>query len=216
VTKALTLYTMGYLHSSSTRTLQELVALKTPLVDIRKSPHSERFEWDQDMLKSEKGLLYSWFEDLGNDLYGHKNGDIRIHNLDAGMESLSHILSTYGRACILCACTWPDACHRLMVSDEAERRFPGVRVVHLPAVGRGKPDVPASVLYTVNENIPGYPVLWLSPSRQDVMVYSGVAGHFSDPGEARTEFESLYEGRVRCLYVDLSLFNRHLARKAAA
>ncbi len=211
-----TLYTMGYLHSSSTRTLQELVALKTPLVDIRKSPHSERFEWDQDMLKSEKGLLYFWLEDLGNDLFGHHNGDIQIHNLDAGMVSLSSLLDTYGRACILCACASPDGCHRLTVSDEAERRFPGLRVTHLPAVGRGKPDVPASVLYTVNENTPGYPVLWLSPSRQAVMVYSGVAGHFSDPGEARTEFESMYEGRVRCLYVDLSLFNRHLARKAVA
>ena len=209
-----TLYTMGYLHSSSKRTLQELVALKTPLVDIRKSPQSERPEWCQEMLVQEKGLMYSWFPDLGNDLFGHHNGDIHIHNFDAGMESLSHVLATYGRACILCACAWPNECHRLTVSDEAERRFPGVRVTHLPAVGRGKPDVPASVLYTVDENIPGYPVLWLSQSQQEVMVYSGVAGHFSDPGEARTEFESFYEGHVRCLYVDLSLFNRHLARKA--
>jgi hypothetical protein len=211
-----TLYTMGYLHSSSKRTLRELVALKTPLVDIRTSPHSERLEWNQDMLVQEKGLMYSWLPDLGNDLYGHQNGDIHIHNLDAGMESLSRILDTYGRACILCACAWPNACHRLMIADEAERRFPGLRVTHLPAVGRGKPDVPASVLYTVDENVPGYPVLWLSGSREKVKVYSGVTGHFSDPGEARTEFESLYEGRVRCLYVEPSLFNQHLARKVVA
>ena len=77
------------------------------------------------MLQHEKGLIYFWLEDLGNDLFGHQNGDIQIHNLDAGMASLSSLLATYGRACILCACAWPDACHRLTVSDEAERRFPG-------------------------------------------------------------------------------------------
>jgi len=211
-----TLYTLGYLHSCSQRTLTELVALKTPLVDIRKSPHSERLEWDQNALLQEKGLLYFWLEDLGNDHYGHQNGDIQIHNLDAGMESLSRLLTTYGRACILCACAWPDACHRLTVSDEAERRFPGLRVVHLPAVGRGKPDVPASVLYTVDEYTPGYPVLWLSRTRQEVKVYTGVAGHFGDPGEARTEFESFYGNTARCLYVARNLFNRHIARKAVA
>ncbi|GAC1628559.1 MAG: hypothetical protein NVS4B11_26630 [Ktedonobacteraceae bacterium] len=211
-----TLYTMGYLHSSSLRTLKELIALKTPLVDIRKSPHSERLEWNHDMLVQEKSLIYSWIEDLDNDLFGHQNGDIHIHNLDAGMESLSHILDTYVRACILCACAWPNTCHRLTVADEAERRLPGLRVTHLPAVERGKPDVPASVLYTVDENVPGYPVLWLSRSRQEAKVYCGVAGHFSDTGEARTEFESFYEGRVRCLYVEPSLFHLHIARKDVA
>ena len=41
-----TLYTMGYLHSSSKRTLAGLIAVRTPLVDIRKSPNSKRIEWD--------------------------------------------------------------------------------------------------------------------------------------------------------------------------
>ncbi len=216
MTKAPTLYTLGYLHSCSSRTLTELVALKTPLVDIRKHPHSDRFEWDQDMLQQEQGLTYMWLPDLGNDHFGHHNGDIQIHNLDAGMVSLSSILDTYGRACILCACASPDACHRLTVADEAERRFPGVRVTHLPAVGRGKPDVPASVLYTVDEHTPGYPVLWLSRSRQEVRVYTGVAGHFRDPGEARTEFESFYGDTARCLYVARDLFNQHVVRKQVA
>lgn len=211
-----TLYTFGYLHSSSKRTVAELVALKTPLVDIRKSPQSERIEWCQEMLQQERGLIYSWLPDLGNDLFGHHNGDIEIHNLDAGMEALSRILYTYGRACIMCACSHPNSCHRLTVSDEAERRFPGVRVVHLPAVGRGKPDVPASVLYTVDEHTPGYPVLWLSRSRQEVRVYTGVAGHFRDPGEARTEFESFYGDTARCLYVARDLFNQHVVRKQVA
>lgn len=211
------LYTMGYLHSSSKRTLAELIALRTPVVDIRKIPTSKRYEWTQEALKAQSELLYYWIEDLGNNNHALRGmAPIEIANMDRGMVELGRILNEHGRVCLMCACASPDACHRLTVADEAERRFPGVRVTHLPAVGRGKPDVPASVLYTVNENIPGYPVLWLSPSRQDVTVYSGVTGHFSDPGEARTEFESLYEGRVRCLYVDLSLFNRHLARKAAA
>lgn len=211
-----TLYTFGYLQTSSKRTLTELIALKTPLVDIRKSPQSERIEWCQEMLQQEQGLTYIWLSGLGNDLFGHHNGDIQIHNLDAGMEALERVLEMYGRACIMCACPRPNDCHRLTVSDEAERRFPGLRVTHLPAVGRGKPDMPASVLYTVDENAPGYPVLWLSRSRQEVRVYTGVAGHFRDPGEARTEFESFYGDTARCLYVARDLFNQHVVRKSVA
>lgn len=58
------LYTMGYLHSSSKRSLAELIAVRTPLVDIRKSPTSRRYEWTQEVLKSQSGLLYYWLPDL--------------------------------------------------------------------------------------------------------------------------------------------------------
>ena len=126
------LYTMGYLHGSSTRTLVELIAVRTPLVDIRTSPRSKRVKWTQEMLVQERGLLYYHLPDLGNDNYlARGNASIKIHDMDRGLALLEPLLSTYGRICILCACVSVASCHRLVVACEAERRF-GVSIVHLP------------------------------------------------------------------------------------
>ena len=134
------LYTMGYLHGSSKRTLTGLIATRTPLVDIRKSPNSKRVEWTRDMLKQEPGLLYYWLPNLGNENYALRGmAPIEIHDMDRGLIELEHILSLYGRACLMCACAYPGSCHRQVVASEAARRF-GLSVVHLPAsrkAGRG-------------------------------------------------------------------------------
>ena len=128
-----TLYTMGYLHSSSKHVLAGLIAVRTPLVDIRKSPTSKRVEWTQDMLKQEPGLFYSWLPDLGNDNYSSRGAaPIAIHDMECGLVELERLLSLHGRACLMCACAFPDECHRQIVADEAARRF-GLSVVHLPA-----------------------------------------------------------------------------------
>lgn len=127
------LYTMGYLHGSSKRTLAELIVVRTPLVDIRKSPTSKRYEWTQEVLKSQSGLLYYWLPDLGNNNYASRGAaPIKIHDMDRGMVELERILAEYGRACLLCACAYPGSCHRQVVAKEAVRRF-GLSVVHLPA-----------------------------------------------------------------------------------
>jgi len=213
----LTLYTFGYQHGSAERTLEELVALKTPLLDIRKNPHVGKLEWTKDMLTQESGLQYVWIEALGNDLFEHQNGAIQIHDMDAGLDVLARVLHRSGRACIMCACAKVHGCHRLLVSDEAERRLPGLKVLHLPTTGRGKQDVAAPVFYTVDLEAPGYPVLFLSREKQ-VKTYQGGAGHCADPGEAKTEFESFYHGVTRCLYVEPDLFQQHVlaGRKAAS
>ncbi len=126
------LYTMGYLHGSSKRTLAELIAVRTPLVDIRTSPRSKRVEWTQEMLVQERGLLYYHLPDLGNDNYlARGSAPIKIHDMDRGLASLEPLLSTYGRVCILCACKCVTSCHRLVVAREAQKRF-GVTIVHLP------------------------------------------------------------------------------------
>jgi len=129
---ASTLYTMGYLRASSRRTLAELIVVRTPLVDIRTSPRSKRIEWTQEMLMQESDLMYFHIPDLGNDNYKACGfASIVIHDMDRGLASLEHILSIYGRACLLCACESVTTCHRLVVANEAARRF-GLSIVHLP------------------------------------------------------------------------------------
>jgi len=128
----LNLYTMGYLHGSSKRTLAELIAVRTPIIDIRKFPVSKRYEWTQEVLKSQSGLLYYWIEELGNVNYAsHGTAPIAIQDMERGMVELERIFALYGRVCLMCACAYPASCHRQVVADEAARRF-GVSIIHLP------------------------------------------------------------------------------------
>jgi hypothetical protein len=53
-----TLYDFGYLHNKSKRLLKELIALGVPVVDVRKSPRSERQKWSQKSLQQEPGIIY--------------------------------------------------------------------------------------------------------------------------------------------------------------
>lgn len=132
----LNLYTMGYLHGSSKRTLAELIAVHTPIIDIRKTPTSKRYEWTQEILKSQSGLIYYWIENLGNDNHALRGmAPIEIHNMERGMSELERILKEHGRICLMCACAYPAGCHRQVVADEAARRF-GATIIHLPAVRR--------------------------------------------------------------------------------
>jgi len=132
----LNLYTMGYLHSSSKRTLTELIAVGTPIIDIRKTPTSKWYEWTQEVLKSQSGLIYYWIEDLGNVNYAsHGTAPIAIQDMERGMSELERILALHDRVCLMCACAYPAGCHRQVVADEAARRF-GATIVHLPAARR--------------------------------------------------------------------------------
>ena len=87
-----TLYTFGYNGARAKQTLAELVALGTPLLDIRKNPNDGTLAWTRDMLVQERGLTYRWVEALGNDFYARHNGDIQIHDMDAGMHVLERVL----------------------------------------------------------------------------------------------------------------------------
>lgn len=126
-----TLYTIGYQWGRAGQSVQELIAVKTPVVDIRLEPETGKWDWQKPVLEQQLGSLYMWIENLGNDLHRQQSGAIQIHNLDAGMRQLEAVLSEYGRACLMCACASVVTCHRLTVANEAVKRF-GVSVVHLP------------------------------------------------------------------------------------
>lgn len=134
--KQQTLYTFGYLSSRSSRILAELVAVKTPIVDVRYSPTSKRWEWTQEALSERLSWQYVWIQSLGNELYKEALSGkftepyIKLHAPDSGLARLKEVLDEHGRAAIFCACSNKAACHRMMVAELARKAY-GVKVVHL-------------------------------------------------------------------------------------
>lgn len=131
-----TLYTFGYLGGRAERIISELIAVKTPAVDIRFSPTSRRYEWTQEALSKRLGTQYIWLQSLGNELYQEalsgKSGEphVRLHDVEQGLAELAAILDQHGRAAIFCACANKTKCHRMVVATLAIVHL-DVRVTHL-------------------------------------------------------------------------------------
>lgn len=131
----LTLYTLGYLAGTSKRKLADLMTLGVPVVDVRESPASQRWEWTREALEAKKGLDYTWIQDLGNLNYkaaiAGQDVPILIRDLGAGLEKLQAILVKHGHACIICGCVSKKTCHRIHVAEQAKLFIPRVTVYHL-------------------------------------------------------------------------------------
>lgn len=132
----ITLYTFGYLSGTSQRILRELIAVKTPIVDVRYSPNAKQYQWTKEALESRAGIIYYWLQDLGNELYKEaltgqfKEPHIRLHNKVNGLIELALILERHNRAALMCACSSKKICHRIEVAALARERL-GIQVVHL-------------------------------------------------------------------------------------
>lgn len=131
-----TLYTFGYLSGRGERIINELIALRTPIVDVRYNPASRKWQYTQDAMMARDNIIYHHIPALGNELYKEAlsgkftEPHIRLHNQERGLAMLKYILDQYGRCAIFCACSNKTACHRIMVADLAREEF-GVKVVHL-------------------------------------------------------------------------------------
>lgn len=131
-----TLYTFGYLQGKAERIILELIALKTPVVDIRFSPTSRHQQYTQAGMQSRNDILYFHIIDLGNELYREAltgqfdEPHIKLHEQERGLSALQEILNIYGRAAIFCACASKKKCHRITVAALAKERL-GVQVIHL-------------------------------------------------------------------------------------
>lgn len=131
-----TLYTFGYLAGNSERVIRELIAVKTPLVDVRFNPDSKNWKWKQAALAARGGIIYHHIPELGNELYKEAltgqftEPHIKLHNIDMGLARLSEVLAHHGRAAIFCACSNKTRCHRIEVARLAKERL-GVQIIHL-------------------------------------------------------------------------------------
>jgi hypothetical protein len=131
-----TLYTFGYLSNKTERTIAELVSLSTPLVDIRFTPNSKRWQYTQEVMKAQYGKNYIWIRELGNETYKESlsgkftDPQIKLHNPRVGLNKLMDILEQHGHAAIFCACAKYEHCHRAFVAGLARQQY-AVKVVHL-------------------------------------------------------------------------------------
>ena len=131
-----TLYTFGYLATRSERIISELIAVKTPVVDIRFSPYSRRWQYNQSVLSTRSGIIYHYIGELGNELYkealtgNYTEPHVKLHDPECGLVKLQAILETHGRAALLCACASHTRCHRSTVADLARERL-FVKIIHL-------------------------------------------------------------------------------------
>lgn len=132
-----TLYTMGYLASKADKKLRDLITMGIPLVDVRYKPDSKRMQWWKSTLEEDTpGLVYYWIQDLGNVNYkaaltgNFTETDIKIKDIDTGISQLADILEKHNKACLLCACSDRNRCHRSIVAMEAEKRL-RAKITHI-------------------------------------------------------------------------------------
>ncbi len=129
-----TLYTFGYLAARSERIITELIAVKTPVIDVRKNPTSKNWKWTQDAISGRPGIIYHHIEALGNELYLESRQSstplIKLVDPDSGLAWLGEILESHGRAAIFCACANKTRCHRLTLAALAREKL-AVQIVHL-------------------------------------------------------------------------------------
>lgn len=126
------LYTLGYAGMRGAGDLRDVVGgtAVTWLVDVRLSAWSgiRAFSSRTSETVEAAGLRYTHLRDLGN--LAHGTGGLEIKNMEAVEDVLALVDAGEGVA-LMCACPTPEGCHRAVVADEAARRRPGLRIVHL-------------------------------------------------------------------------------------
>jgi uncharacterized protein (DUF488 family) len=127
------LFTFGYQQLRGTDDLRRLLEgtdVET-IVDVRLSPWSSNraFSLDTRATVEAAGCQYVHLKDLGNLAY--KTGGVQIRNIEA-IETVLELLRAGRSVALFCVCPQPEGCHRAVLVEEALRREPGLRVVHLP------------------------------------------------------------------------------------
>ncbi len=127
------LWTLGYSGMSSAADLAELMQGTgvTTIVDVRLRPFGRTPfggpRASRDTVEA-LGIAYRWDQRLGN--LDYRTGGIRIKDIEA-IEQVLDDLRNGANVALMCVCATPTDCHRLALCEEAARRLPGLKVVHL-------------------------------------------------------------------------------------
>jgi hypothetical protein len=129
-----TLFTFGYGEIADADALRRLIggAQIADVVDVRLRPFGRspfNGPTASRALTESLGLSYRWDQRLGNLAY--RAGGIEIKDVDA-IEDVLDALRAGRSVALMCGCPRPEDCHRLTLCEEAVRRMPGLKVVHLP------------------------------------------------------------------------------------
>lgn len=124
-----TLYTYGYL-GGNLADLHQYAAAGVLILDVRYNPTSRNPLWRKYHLLRELGESYRWNQDLGNVNYKTRKPPFEMADMASGLDALEPLLQEQP-VLILCACRDWNACHRELVADAAQARWPELTVHHL-------------------------------------------------------------------------------------
>jgi len=128
------LFSLGYANLHGPDDLRDLLhdTRVDTIFDVRLQPWG-RAPWNGPhatrLLVEAAGCHYAAAPALGNLAY--RRGGIEIKDIEAIEDVLNALRAGRGVA-LLCVCANAAGCHRSVLAEEAVRREPGLRVVHLP------------------------------------------------------------------------------------
>lgn len=128
----LQIYTWGY-QGRQVEALEEIVGQEgiDLVVDVRGNPYSRRPGWRKEQLEERLGDGYRWIGWLGNERY-RDGGEPELRDPRRGIEELAHVVGDgVHRLLLLCYERDWKRCHRRMVVELAQERFPHAGVHHL-------------------------------------------------------------------------------------
>jgi hypothetical protein len=160
----MTLFTIGYGLWPPAERMEALLRTLTEagvrlLIDIRHSPCSSQLDpkshygprlWhlqaggggiEESLLR--QGIEYRWLVEVGNPqindkgfrvLKEHLASDDERWPVNCGLKVLEVLLRAAGPCALLCACADWRKCHRTLIAEAAQRKFPSVTldISHLP------------------------------------------------------------------------------------
>jgi uncharacterized protein (DUF488 family) len=127
-----TLYTLGYAGLGGADDLRRLLAGTgiDAIVDVRLSPWSGNRAFSSATRRTVEDAGYRYLHEKGLGNLGYKRGTIEIAEIERIEMILAQLRAGHSVG-LICACGEPEDCHRWTLAEEAVRRMPGLRVVHL-------------------------------------------------------------------------------------
>ncbi len=125
------LYTIGYAVLEGIEQLQDFLAQRVFLVDIRYVPASRwRPEWSRKRLIEQFAPYYCHIRELGNVNYHSLNLPIQLLDAKRGLARLLPLIQEHD-ICLLCACADWHTCHRRIVAELVQQELGIIQPVHL-------------------------------------------------------------------------------------
>ncbi|HET8851889.1 MAG TPA: DUF488 domain-containing protein [Ktedonobacteraceae bacterium] len=130
------LLTLGYATPDAMKLLTtSMQTQRTVLVDIRSQPRSRWYPaWNRSALIARWRCRYLWKGDtLGNVHYKpeDRSKGIKLAAPERGVVEVVHLFQSGYQVILLCACKYPESCHRLLVAKLVQEHLPGLLVHHL-------------------------------------------------------------------------------------
>lgn len=121
-------YTLGYYGRQVDEVLAFVERLNALVLDVRLKPFSSHQpDWNRDSLEFLLGTKYRHADGLGN--VAKDAGKFQLKDPDRWLTMVEKIIAKGKSTILLCACKFPDKCHRSLIAQRLVER--GLRVEHI-------------------------------------------------------------------------------------